>query len=449
MAVVTLTDKRIASVTAPKTGRSELWDRLTPGLALRVTTNGVRTWSLKVWTGPPDARKQRRVLLGHPRREDGLPVLTLAQARDRAREVKRLAAEGKPLTPTDAAGQGAKADTFGNLAADYLKHLAANERPSTVKEARRILEVHRDLAPWRDRPLASITGDDVRALRDRIADRGAEIQSNRTLARLHAMFRWAVDECRIAASPAAGIKKRTKEEERDRVLSDEELRHFWAGCEDIGWPFGPLCQLLLLTAQRRDEVGEMRWSEVDLAARVWRLPRSRAKNDQTHLVHLAGAAVDILTGLAEQRARLAYRKASDLVFPTQDGVAVSGFTWGKAKLDAAMVKARRRALGQPEEDSELRKVLGIADDRPLPIEIAHWVLHDLRRSAATGMARLGIAPHVCDRILNHTSGSIRGVAAIYNRHAYLDERQAALEAWSRFVMSLVNPAAGNVVPLRA
>jgi hypothetical protein len=167
---------------------------------------------LKVWVGPPDARKQRRIRLGHPRPEDGTPVLTLAQARDKARETKRLAAEGKPLTPSDPGHDGAEAGTFGTLAAAYLKHLTANARASTVKEAQRVL-THKDLADWRDRLVATITGDEVRRLRDKIADRGATIQSNRTLARLSALFNWALSENRIAASPAAGIKKRIKEED--------------------------------------------------------------------------------------------------------------------------------------------------------------------------------------------------------------------------------------------
>jgi integrase len=312
-----------------------------------------------------------------------------------------------------------------------------------------VLESHRDLAPWRDRRVATITGDDVRKLRDDIADRGAVTQSNRTLARLQALFNWAVDERRLTTSPAAGIKKRTREEERDRVLSDEEIRWFWAGCTELGWPFGPLFKILALTAQRRDEVGELRWSELDRGERRWTLPRHRAKNGQSHVVHLSDAVVDILTGLAEQRAQIDILKTSDLVFSTTGITGVSGFSRAKNRLDAAMVRARRRALGQPEDDAELRKTLGIPDGRALPVEISPWTLHDLRRTAATGMARLSIPPHVVDRILNHTSGTIRGVARIYNRHAYLEERRAALEAWSRFVVSLVATVPLNVVALRA
>jgi integrase len=427
MAVATLTDKKITSVKPPRSGRTELWDRLVPGLSLRVTERDARTWTVMVWTGPKGARKQRRIALGHPRGVDGEPVLSLKAARDAARAVKEDAAEGKPLTKRDRVEDDpAAANTFGAVAAAYLKQLGENERASTVKEATRVLLTHADLAKWQAMPIADITGDMVRALRDRIADRGAGIQSNRTLARLRAMFNWAIAEERIAASPAAGVKPRTGEEERDRVLTDAELRWFWTACGELGWPFGDIGKLLLLTAQRRDEVGEMRWSEVDLGRRTWVLPSHRAKNNQAHEVHLSDAAVDILHGIAEQRARVAMLKASDFVFTTTGTTGVSGYSRAKRRLDAAMLKAGGRA-------------------------IPPFTLHDLRRTGATGMAKLKIPPHVVDKILNHVSGSIRGVAAIYNRHGYLDDRADALDAWSRFVMGLglVAEERTNVVPMRA
>src|SRR5260370_462016 len=313
------------------------------------------------------ARRQRRVKLGHPRREDGEAVLTLAEARDKAREVQKSAAEGKLDGAKEVA---ATSNSFRAVAADYLKHLAANQRPRTVREARRMLE--KDLAAWRDLPAASITSDQVRALRDAIAERGAEVQSNRMLARLHALFRWAADERRVAANPAAGVKKRTKEQARDRVLGDDEIRWFWAACGEMGWPFGHCAQLLLLTAQRRQEVGAMRWGEVELNKRTWTLPRHRAKNDQAHVVHLSDAAVQILDGLAEQRARIAMLKASDLVFTWTGTSAISGFSRAKVRFDAAMLRAR-------EADGSTA-------------EIAPWTLHDFRPTTPTAVALLSILP---------------------------------------------------------
>ncbi len=418
-----LTPKAVESVKAPKAGRLDVWDKLTPGLHLRITEHDHRTWNVVVWTGPADARRQRRIKLGHPRREDGESVLTLAEARDKAREVQKSAAEGK--LDGGAKEVATTSNSFRAVAAEYLKYLAANRRPVTVSEARRVLELHDDLKAWRDLPIANITPDHVREVRDRIARR-APISSNRTLARVHAMFRWAVDEGRLSTSPAAGIRKaKIKEDERDRVLGDDELRWFWIGCDELEWPFGPLCQLLLLTAQRRDEVAEMCWSEVKLGKQTWTLPKHRAKNGKAHLTHLSDPAVEILTGLAEKRGKIEMLRKSDLVFTTNGVSGVSGFSRAKRRLDAAMLEAR-------DDDAEIEP----------------WTLHDLRRSAATGMAGLNIPPHVVDKILNHSTGTIRGVAAVYNRHQYLEERQNALDAWGRFLMGLVTPQPTNVTQLR-
>jgi integrase len=179
--------------------------------------------------------------------------------------------------------------------------------------------------------------------------------------------------------------------------------------------------LLLLTAQRRDEVGGLEWSEIDFDKKGWTIPRDRAKNDRSHEVHLSDAAVSVLRSIP--------RVGNGAVFTT-NGRTVSGFSHGKNLLDAAMLAAQRDELGAQAE------------------AIPHWILHDLRRTAATGMARLNIAPHVVDKILNHVSGTIRGVAAVYNRFEYLDERRAALEAWGQYVTGLVKPAQANVIILR-
>jgi integrase len=169
--------------------------------------------------------------------------------------------------------------------------------------------------------------------------------------------------------------------------------------------------LKLLTAQRESEVAGMRWSELDLVARTWTIPGARAKNGKPHIVHLNPLAVELL----DQVPRIVDQ---GLLFSGNGITPVSGFSSAKARLDAAM---------------------GATD----------WVLHDLRRTATTGLARLGIAPHVADKVLNHAAGTIRGVAATYNRFEYLAERQAALDAWGRLVESLVRPVPSNVAQLAA
>jgi integrase len=264
------------------------------------------------------------------------------------------------------------------------------------------------------------------ALLDGIADRGSPVQANRTLARLKTLFKWALDEELIPADPTARVRKVVKEAARDRTLSDDEIRLFWAGCDRLGWPFGPMYQLLLLTAQRRDEVGGVERPEIDIERRLWTIPREKAKNDRTHEVHLSSLAVEILKGLPTIGDRY--------VLTTSGDRPVSGFSKSKDRLDRHMLDLLCAELVEAAKDPDRAKI----DD---------WILHDLRRTAATGMAKLNIAPHVVDKILNHVSGTIRGVAAVYNRHAYLDERRAALEAWSRHVESLVRPSLSNVVEL--
>ena len=202
----------------------------------------------------------------------------------------------------------------------------------------------------------------------------------------------------------------TEEKSRDRYLSDPEIVRFWHGCDALGWPYGGLFKLLLLTAQRRDEVATIEWKEIDLERETWTLPSSKSKNGIEHDIALSSLAVEIIQSLP--------RVADRWVF-TKDGERpLSGWSASKTKLDA------------------------LIGDMP------DWRLHDLRRTAATGMARLGIRAEVADKVLNHSSGGsvIRGVAAIYQRHEYRDERRAALETWGRHIERLIRPAP-NVVRL--
>jgi integrase len=368
------------------------------------------------------AGRRRRYTLGP------FPQLKPAQARRDAAEALERASTGIDLTKekrTKRYQLAPENSTFGALVRDYLElHGEKNLAVSTYAETKRVLE-SADLASWRRRSIAELERRDVIEVVDRIAKR-AQIQANRTLGRLQALFNWAVEKDRLAASPAAGIKPPTRELARDRVLDDDELRWFWNACGEIGWPFGPLHRLLVLTAQRRSEVAGMRWTELHLAGndQCWVIPKERTKSRRAHEVHLCGAAVDVLRSLP--------RIGGGLVFTTNGDTAVSGFSRAKRRLEALMLEAKQGEGGGGKVEP-----------------IAPWRVHDLRRTAATGMARLNIPPHVLDKVLNHSSGTIRGVAAVYNRFAYLEERRAALEVWGRYVCNVVGPAAANVVELRA
>jgi integrase len=411
-----LTDLFVERAKPPAHGRVEYFDAAFPGLALRITDNGGKSWSIFYRVNG----RLRRFTIGR------YPAIKPAQARSEATAALERVREGIDPAEEKRARRDLRTpetDTFDAVAHDYLeRHVRKNNRESTFLEAKR--DIERNVLPkWRDRPIASISRRDVLDLIDGIVARGADVQANRTIARLRALFNWAIENDRVAASPVARMKLPTQERARDRVLSDDELRWLWQACEDIGWPFGPLAKLLVLTAQRRDEVAGMTWAEVDFVKRVWTIPRHKAKNDRVHEVQLSDYAIDLLRALP--------RIGDGLVFTTTGETAVSGFSRSKRRLDAAMLKAKRVELGARKSDA-----------------IPGWTLHDLRRTAATGMARLNFPPHVVDKILNHVSGTIRGVAAIYNRFAYLDERRAALDAWGNYHAGLLQPRTANVVNLR-
>lgn len=403
-----LTDLFVAKAAAPDKGRVEYFDTTFPALALRVTDSGHKSWSLFYRHGG----RLRRYTIGP------YPAFDPAAARKAASAaLHKVQAGGDPAEEKRARRLAPKpsADDFASVAREYLeRQVKRNTAESTYHETARIID--QDVIPeWGKRSIGSIAKRDVIALVDKKVASGAEVQANRILARLRTLFGWAVEKDRIAVNPCDGLRPPTKEKARDRVLSDAEIRAFWAAAEDLGWPFGPLFKLLLLTAQRRDEVATLEWSEIDLERCVWSLPREKATNDQGHDVHLSQQAVDILSALP--------RIEGGLVFSTNGRTAVSGFSRAKERLDALMAKA-------------------IGGD------VEPWILHDLRRSAATGMAGLKVLPHVVDRILNHTSGTIRGVARIYNRFEYQEERHSALEAWGRKVDAIISGAdARNVIEL--
>jgi integrase len=340
-------------------------------------------------------------------------ALTPDDARKEAERLKGLVRSGKDPRHEKRAIQdahrrdNAAKDSVESVGREFVqRHLPQRK---SGPETARILE--REVFPkWGGQPIGGVKRSDVLTLLDRIADRGAPYARNRAAATIRKLFNWAIGRGYLEANPAAGVEM-LDEEASDRVLSDEEIVRVWNACDVIGWPFGTVFRILLLTAQRRDEVAEMRWTEVDLKAALWTLPKERAKNNRAHEVPLAPHVVEILSALPRI-------EESGLVFTTNGKTPVSGFSKAKRRLD---------------------ELAGVKD----------WRLHDLRRTATTGMAKLGVEPHVADRILNHKQGVIRGVAAVYNRHAYLDERREALNRWADYVLRLLKPTDAKVVVLRA
>jgi integrase len=214
--------------------------------------------------------------------------------------------------------------------------------------------------------------------------------ANRVLAAVRRFWNWCLEQGKAEASPVASIKAPAKESSRDRVLSEDEIRRIWSACDQMGWPFGLLIQLLLVTGQREDEVAGMRWSDIDLKSGVWTLAREMSKSDRLNQVPLPSLALQILEALPRTGA---------LVFSTTGSTPVSGFSKAKARCDC------------------LSGVEG-------------WRFHDLRRTVASGMARLKVEPWVVEKVLNHQTGQLSGVAGVYNRWGYLDEKREALEKWA-------------------
>jgi integrase len=338
---------------------------------------------------------------------------TPAKARKEAKRLLGLVADGKD--PADERAQAAlrAADTLRRIADEYLKQAKQKQRPRTYSEIERYL-----LTDWK--PLHPVSVFHIR--RRHVAARLTELAANRgpvAAARargaLSAVFNWAIREgLDIQANPVVGTNRQAKPKSRDRVLTDVELAEIWSACRDDD--YGRMTKLLMLTAQRRDEVGSMPWLEIDPENKSWIIPGTRTKNHRDHILPLADAALALIEASPHHR---------DFVFgdgPRRRGDKQRGFSgWSKSKaaLDARILEARRKAT---------------EDAKPPP----DWRLHDLRRTAATVMAdRLGVLPHIVEAILNHVSGHRAGVAGVYNRARYEAEMREALERWGEHVSALV------------
>jgi integrase len=309
------------------------------------------------------------------------PVFDLKQARDAAATVLRAVAEGRDPKQRPA-------ESVGDAVARFLDHCRKTYRTGSFKEAERLTRLY-VLSSWRDRKLADISRADVRAMLGSI---DAPVAANRVHNVMRRLFNWCVEQELIASSPIAGIKAPYEEKSRDRVLSDDELKAIWKSADGM---FGSIMRLLILTGQRRNEVARMEWAELDLDAKLWTLPRERTKNNHRHEVPLSRQVVDIIERVP--------RTSDRYVFSLNGKKPFNGFR---------------------------------AKDR-LCTDLAPWTIHDLRRTAASGMARLGVSLVVIEKILNHTSGSLRGVVGVYQRHEYADEKRAALQKWANHVSRLV------------
>lgn len=421
-----LTTKRIEKIEGePKpASRLEIPDGLLTGLYLVRQTSGALSWAVRY----RHEGQTRKLTLG------SYPAVGLGTARDLGAQALRAAAEGRdPADEKKAAKVAAQQraaeidrharDLFENVAKEFIdRHAMKKTRPSSWGETARILGLRLEqnpegvaelvgtgagvIAQWKGRKIQDIAKRDVNALLDGIADRGAPIMANRTLSAVRKLCNWALSRDIITASPCAGVEPPSLPRSRDRVLDDIELRLVWQAADNEGWPFGPIVKLMILTGQREGEIGGARWAEIDLNKKLWTIPPGRAKNHEMHTVPLSGAAVEIIKSLRR------VKSDDDLVFVGRNGRQPTSFSRAKARLDEAITEANQ--------------------DEP----ITAWVFHDLRRTMASGMERLGISPPVIEKCLNHKSGTFRGVTGVYLRFTYDDEKRAALDAWAHHVVQL-------------
>jgi integrase len=340
------------------------------------------------------------------------------QGRDPHHEKKERAAAAKAKAERDRLTLGVLVNDWSRLhlakrsdryASEAVRALRAAfavqwERPADAMDRATVLHVLDALERPHKRPKR----------RRGIAGSGRAI-ADRTCAYGRACFAWAMKREMVAANPFLTLPKREAGEARDRVLTDDELATIWRAAEAADAKvFGSLVRLLILTGQRREEVAGIAWAELSPDRQVWIVPANRAKNGKDHLVPLSAAARDLLPEEPH-----ADERDSELVFPGQRGTPFNGWSKSKAQLD---------------KDSG----------------VPGWRIHDLRRTLATGLQRLGVRLEVTEAVLNHVSGSRAGIVGIYQRHEWAAEKRAALDAWAEHVMALVDGqgAAGNVVALK-
>lgn len=401
-----LTDDFIKTFAPPPGAKDRLvFDTEVKGLGIRATASGSKMFLVQ-WTDKATGKKVRDPL-------GAWGTLTVKAARDAARaQVGRVAsgvdvkAEREARRAEDAkrvkdkAEAKAEADfTLDKLIGDWVKLHLASRRPRYSTEAERALRVA--FQAHLSKPAAALLHGSVLAVLDGMASEGRAPMAGRTMAYGRACYGWAVKRRRLAANPFQGLPViEGAAPVRDRFLTDDEVGAVWRAAGELGHPFRQVVLLLLLTAQRREEVAAMRWSEVAPDLSAWTLPAGRAKNGKAHIVHLSEQARAILASVPRN-------EGQDLVFSTNGKTVPSGFSRVKLALDGRM----------PDVGG------------------AGWRFHDFRRTAVTWGANAGFPPHVADRLLNHVGGTISGVAAVYQMGEFLAERRALLEGWAAHVLA--------------
>jgi integrase len=346
-----------------------LWDTAVTGFGARKQTNGLFYYVRYRHNGTQIVKSIGR----HG-------ALTPDTARTKAKQLLGIVAGGAdPFAPTLAS------EGFAASINRYLERKRGSLKPISFSQTERYLRNH--FAPLHKLSLDQIDRRKVAALLGEIETSSGAVSRNRARAQLSAFFSWCITEGLLEANPVQGTAK-ASEGSRERVLSKNELRELWRSLGEDR--FSDLIRLLLLTGQRRNEIGRLQWSEIDQARKLMIFAPERTKNSRQHEVPLSRQALAIIE-------RMPRRNSTDYLFGKRSGYS----DWGRAK-------------------QQFDQGLGIAD----------WRLHDLRRTAATGMAELGVQPHIIEAVLNHVSGHKASVAGIYNRAKYSEPMRNALQRWA-------------------
>ena len=381
----------------PSKADAVYYDDDLPGFGIRLREGGSRNYVVRYRLGG----LERRHTIG------SASVLTLDEARKRARKALVAVDEGKDPTAEKVAKRAASGLIFSSVKDDYLA--LCHKRMKLGSCAQCDYHLNKLWKPLHSLSITSITRPIVAARLRALVENNGAVTANRARSTLSAMFAWAIGEGLCETNPVNGTNKADEAKPRDRVLSHPELAAIWNAAPE--GDYGSIVRLLMLTAQRREEIASLRWSEIDLKAKIITLRANRTKNGREHIVPLSAEALAIIKATPQRADR-------DLLFGSGGG-GYSG--WSKAK-DAL--------------DEKLGKV-------------ADWTLHDLRRTGATRMADSGVQPHIIEAVLNHVSGHKGGVAGIYNRAAYEPEKREALDTLATYIKTVVAKAKGaNVSRLK-
>jgi integrase len=408
--VTRLTPQQVSTLTLPP-GKTDLlvFDDAVPGLALRLRAGGGKTWVFQYRVGS----KQRRLTFGTA------SALTPHEARKRAALLHAEAKLGRDPAADKNKARTRASETFGAVLPLFLARQKERLRPRAFVEVERHLKIH--AKRLHHLPLADIARRDVAGVLTAAAAKLSGASANRVRSSLSSCFAWCIREGSLDSNPAAWTERR-EEAARTRLLADDELREIWAALRDDA--YGDILRLLILTGARREEIGALRWSEIDLDGGLIVLPPARVKSHRAHEIVLSVSAQEILRA----RPHLTWPDGSpcDLLF----GRGQRGFSdWvgSKIDLDARIAKARH-AAGRP--------------------PMAEWVVHDFRRLISTAMhERLGVQPHIVESILGHV-GHQRGTPGRYNLASYRAEKATALALWAECLTTIVTGRKAAVVPLR-